>query len=123
VGLASAGPGDHAQRTTQQLETAALLRVEVEDAGRWRPDRPDNPGGRGFNLMRALTDGVHVVTGETGTTVRLTVRLQSQDASGVAAVPALAPATAAIAAASPPTVQLDSAPLVEVHEDRPPLPP
>ena len=75
----------------------SVLRVEVEDAGRWRRDRPDNPGGRGFNLMRALTDGVHVVTGEKGTIVRLTMRLQPAHAvlAGPSVVGPASPAPAA----------------------------
>jgi len=113
----------------------SVLRVEVEDTGRWRPDRPDNPGGRGFNLMRALTDGVHVVTGEHGTIVRLTVRLQPAHAVMSAATAYAPPGPSAPAAARPPAVaappeepaaaappdpaEFLPAPLIEVHEDGP----
>jgi len=122
----------------------SVLRIEIEDTGRWRPDRPNNPGGRGFNLMRALTDGVHVVTGEKGTTVRLTVRLQpahavmsASSASG-SATPPLAwaphrapavPSREAAAVPAPPTAEdqapaappqgeeaAHQAPFIEVHE-------
>ena len=117
----------------------SVLRVEVEDAGRWRPDRQDNPGGRGFTLMRALTDGVHVVTGEKGTVVRLTVRLQPVQAvmpapgsappAARSAVPPLrtdapgpepAPAGAGPGphGAAPPLSESTPAPLIEVHESR-----
>ena len=105
----------------------SVLRVEVEDAGRWRPDRPDNPGGRGFNLMRALTDGVHVVTGENGTIVRLTVRLQPARAvmAGPAALgtaPPVPPSRIPELSAVPPTAAPEKAaptspaPLIEVRE-------
>ena len=110
----------------------STLRVEVEDTGRWRPDRPHNPGGRGFNLMRALTDGVHVVTGERGTVVRLTVRLHAamSAAAGHAAPapvtpaparPPAAPAQPEEAAPAAPSAAGESppAPLIEVHEDSP----
>ncbi|HLW48481.1 MAG TPA: anti-sigma factor antagonist [bacterium] len=71
----------------------STLRVEIEDAGRWRPDRPNNPGGRGFNLMRALTDRVQVATGESGTVVRLTLRFDPvvPDARPPAGVPGAEP--------------------------------
>jgi len=114
----------------------SVLRIEVEDTGRWRPDRPDNPGGRGFNLMRALTDGVHVVTGDRGTIVRLTVRLQPAHAVMSAAAayappPALSPAVPARPAGLPAQAEApapaapsgveetDPASLIEVHEDGP----
>ena len=111
----------------------SVLRIEVEDTGRWRPDRPDNPGGRGFNLMRALTDGVHVVTGENGTIVRLTVRLQPAHAVtvGSTASPAGSPApavseimerSAAPAAASGEAAAAQAAPLVEAYESGGPAP-
>jgi anti-anti-sigma factor len=60
------------------LREDSMLRIEIEDVGRWRPDRPNNPGGRGFNLMRALTDGVHVATSAGGTVVRLTLELAGE---------------------------------------------
>jgi anti-anti-sigma factor len=102
----------------------SVLRIEIEDGGRWRPDRPDNPGGRGFNLMRALTDGVHVLTGERGTTVRLTVSVQpghgAMTADSVTAPPATpaAPATPATArpAAAGSAEARRAAPLIEIHE-------
>lgn len=48
-----------------------LLRVEVEDRGRWRPERPGAEGVHGFAMMRALSEAVDVETTEHGTTVRL----------------------------------------------------
>jgi anti-anti-sigma factor len=105
----------------------SVLRVEVEDEGHWRPERADNPGGRGFTLMRALTDGVHVVTGEKGTVVRLTMRLAPMQAvmsaPGTAPPPATrqlqpAPATPEAGAQppGPPPEASAPAPLIEVHE-------
>ncbi len=52
-----------------------LLRVEVEDRGRWRPQRADTRGGRGITLMRGLVDAMDVTTTETGTVVRLTIAI------------------------------------------------
>ncbi len=85
--------------------------------------------------MRALTDGVHVVTGEHGTIVRLTVRLQPAHAVMSAATAYAAPGPSAPAAARPPAVaappeepaaaappdpaEFLPAPLIEVHEDGP----
>jgi anti-anti-sigma factor len=64
------------------------LTVEVEDSGRWRPARPNNPGGRGFTLMRALADDVQVMSGDEGTVVRLTVGLDgTRTAAGAAVTP------------------------------------
>ncbi len=116
----------------------SVLRVEIEDAGRWRPDRPDNPGGRGFNLMRALTDGVHIVTGEKGTVVRLTVRLQPTHAvmsmpAASGSLPPVLPASrrnpaappgagAEAPAPRPPAAEPHPAPFIEVHEDGRQLP-
>jgi anti-anti-sigma factor len=71
----------------------STLRIEVEDAGRWRPDRPeDNLGGRGFKLMRALIDDVQVATGPDGTRVRLTMALDGTKMTGDdSGAPAVAP--------------------------------
>ncbi|HKX19067.1 MAG TPA: anti-sigma factor antagonist [bacterium] len=111
----------------------SVLRIEVEDTGRWRPDRPDNPGGRGFNLMRALTDGMHVVTGENGTIVRLTIRLQPAHAVKIESAPPVAgsPAPAGSGRPERPTKPAAApgedavarvAPLIEVHESGGPAP-
>jgi anti-anti-sigma factor len=70
----------------------SALRIEIEDAGRWRPDRPNNPGGRGFSLMRALADGVQVATSEGGTVVRLTMQLEQPEPSAAASPSEHAPA-------------------------------
>jgi anti-sigma regulatory factor (Ser/Thr protein kinase)/anti-anti-sigma regulatory factor len=51
------------------------LRVEIEDRGRWRPDQPENHGGRGLTLMRALADTVEVVSTPDGTTIKITISL------------------------------------------------
>lgn len=54
------------------LDKDRRIVVTVSDHGRWRP-APDDPGyrGRGIAVMRAVTDGVHIDRGTTGTTVRL----------------------------------------------------
>ena len=52
------------------------LRVEVEDRGKWRPDRPSKPGGRGLSVIRGLVHGVEIRTGAGGTTVRFSIPLQ-----------------------------------------------
>ncbi len=48
--------------------------VTVCDAGRWRTAR-SRGGGRGIEIMRALTDGVTVDSDEAGTIVTITKRL------------------------------------------------
>jgi len=50
-----------------------MLVVEIEDRGRWR--RSGDRHGHGLELMRALTDSVHVDATTAGTTVRLTLSL------------------------------------------------
>jgi anti-sigma regulatory factor (Ser/Thr protein kinase) len=48
------------------------LVVEVRDTGAWRAESHDDPDrGRGFQLMRALSESVDVEPGEAGTTVRI----------------------------------------------------
>lgn len=64
---------------TLELDAICRLRrgvvtVTVTDHGRWRPAMidPRSTRGRGLLLIRALTDTMHVSTGPTGTTVRMT---------------------------------------------------
>ncbi|HLN14349.1 MAG TPA: SpoIIE family protein phosphatase [bacterium] len=54
-----------------------MLRVEIEDRGRWRPQRADTRGGRGITLMRGLVDAMDMTTTETGTVVRLAIAIPS----------------------------------------------
>jgi anti-sigma regulatory factor (Ser/Thr protein kinase) len=49
------------------------LVIEIEDRGRWR--RSGGRRGHGLELMRALTDSIHVNATAAGTTVRLTLGL------------------------------------------------
>lgn len=51
----------------------SMLVIEIEDRGRWR--QSGGRRGHGLELMRALTDGVHVDATAAGTTVRLTLSL------------------------------------------------
>jgi serine phosphatase RsbU (regulator of sigma subunit)/anti-sigma regulatory factor (Ser/Thr protein kinase) len=48
-----------------------LATVTVRDRGRWRTTRPSG-GGRGLEIMRALTDSVEIETDERGTVVTIT---------------------------------------------------
>jgi anti-sigma regulatory factor (Ser/Thr protein kinase)/putative methionine-R-sulfoxide reductase with GAF domain len=48
--------------------------ITVRDAGRWRTARPHD-GGRGFTIMRALSDCVQIDSDEAGTVVTLTKKL------------------------------------------------
>jgi len=59
-----------------------MLRVEVHDRGRWRPERTHNTGGCGLDLIRALADEVDIVTTPAGTTVTFAVPLPTK-AAGV----------------------------------------
>jgi anti-anti-sigma factor len=51
-----------------------MIDVSVRDRGRWRFRGPDE-GGRGIRLMRALVDSVDIVSGPSGTEVKLRRRL------------------------------------------------
>jgi len=53
---------------------ADLLKMEVSDQGRWRPERPEDPG-HGLKIMQDLADTMNVDRQPSGTTVRLAVRL------------------------------------------------
>jgi anti-sigma regulatory factor (Ser/Thr protein kinase) len=48
--------------------------ITITDRGSWRPP-VENDRGRGLHLIRALTDGMELIPGENGTTVRLRRRL------------------------------------------------
>src|SRR3954454_12646006 len=50
--------------------------ITITDRGSWRPP-VDNDRGRGLHLIKALTDGMELIPGENGTTVRLRRRLAS----------------------------------------------
>ena len=53
--------------------------ITIADRGSWRPP-VDNDRGRGLHLIRALTDGMELIPGENGTTVRMHRRLTALDA-------------------------------------------
>lgn len=63
-------------RLIADLEPGNVVRVEVGDSGRWRPQRECNNGrGRGLLLMRECVDEVSLVRSDQGTTVVLRLRL------------------------------------------------
>jgi anti-sigma regulatory factor (Ser/Thr protein kinase) len=51
--------------------TGDVVEIEVHDSGTWRTRAPRPQRGRGFSLMRSLTDSVDVEQAASGTTVRL----------------------------------------------------
>lgn len=58
------------------LEPGDVIRVEIVDGGRWRPQRQLNGGrGRGLQLMRECVDEVNLARSSLGTTVVLRLRL------------------------------------------------
>ncbi|MGH3943382.1 MAG: ATP-binding protein [Pseudonocardiaceae bacterium] len=58
------------------LEPHDVVRVEIGDRGRWRPQRDLNSGrGRGLLLMRECMDEVTLARSPTGTTVVMRLRL------------------------------------------------
>lgn len=58
------------------LEPRDVVRVEIGDCGRWRPQRDLNGGrGRGLLLMRECVDEVTLARSPGGTTVVLRLRL------------------------------------------------
>jgi serine/threonine-protein kinase RsbW len=61
-----------------------VVTVTVTDQGHWRRPTldPHSMRGRGLQLIRAMTDSVHVHTGQTGTTVRMTWNLDQGGAVG-----------------------------------------
>jgi PAS domain S-box-containing protein len=67
---------EHAYRFGEnEFEVVAALAdgeitITVTDRGSWRPP-VENDRGRGLHLIRALTDGMELIPGEGGTTVRL----------------------------------------------------
>lgn len=63
-------------RLTAQVEPGNVVRVEICDTGRWRPQRTfDNARGRGLLLMRECSDEVNLMRSDQGTTVVLRLRL------------------------------------------------
>ncbi|MBF6209882.1 SpoIIE family protein phosphatase [Nocardia puris] len=62
-------------RLSAQCDTEQVV-IEITDTGRWKP-RPADPGhrGRGIDMMRALTEELHIDHGEDGTHVRMSVTL------------------------------------------------
>lgn len=81
VGEAVSNAIEHAYGATSGMvylrvrRDGAALRVEVEDRGQWRPERPGSTGGRGLVVMRGLVDDLELATGPRGTTIRFTISL------------------------------------------------
>ncbi|MGH3928972.1 MAG: ATP-binding protein [Pseudonocardiaceae bacterium] len=58
------------------MEQRDVVRVEIGDCGRWRPQRDLNSGrGRGLLLMRECVDEVTLARSSTGTIIVLRLRL------------------------------------------------
>jgi anti-sigma regulatory factor (Ser/Thr protein kinase) len=49
------------------------LRVLIEDHGRWKPTTRREERGRGLRLMRALSQGLQIMSDSNGTSIRLTL--------------------------------------------------
>lgn len=64
-----------------------VVEATVRDRGRWRNRGPEQ-GGRGIRLMRALVDSADLVSGSSGTEVRLRRRLACALGSPVGDLPA-----------------------------------
>jgi anti-sigma regulatory factor (Ser/Thr protein kinase) len=63
-------------RLAADLEPGPVVRVEIVDGGRWRPQRELNSSrGRGMLLMRECVDEVSLARSPYGTTVVLRLRL------------------------------------------------
>lgn len=63
-------------RLAADLEPGDVVRVEIGDGGRWRPQRELNGSrGRGLLLMRECVDEVSLARSSEGTTVVLRLRL------------------------------------------------
>jgi anti-sigma regulatory factor (Ser/Thr protein kinase) len=58
-----------------RLREDGTLLARVRDSGRWRLQGHVDSSGHGLNIMRALTDGLHVHTTQQGTTVLMETRL------------------------------------------------
>lgn len=70
----SAEPGP--VRLAADLEPGEVVRVEIDDCGRWRPQRRVNTGrGRGLLLMQECVDEVSLARSPEGTNVVLRLRL------------------------------------------------
>ena len=71
-------------RTPFELSAALegrMIEIAVRDFGAWRPPR-DGDQGRGLELMRALMDEVEVTPSSSGTTVRLSRKLDASVSEG-----------------------------------------
>ncbi len=100
-----ASPGSVLLRATP---ADGMLRVAVQDRGRWRPERAHNTGGRGLDLIRALAGEVDIATTPGGTTITFTVPLPDRAAAAGGAAPA--PGQAKSGEPSAPTVRRVGAP-------------
>jgi len=49
----------------------SMVRIHIEDCGRWRPATKEEERGRGIPLMRALMDRVEIRTDSASTQVRM----------------------------------------------------
>jgi GAF domain-containing protein/anti-sigma regulatory factor (Ser/Thr protein kinase) len=69
-----------AQFAVRAHRDADQVVVEIFDSGNWRTERATPDRGRGLDLIRALMSTVDVVVGSSGTTVRLTRRVEGSSA-------------------------------------------
>jgi CheY-like chemotaxis protein len=70
-----------------RLRSDGMLLARIRDAGRWRTQSHADSSGHGLDIMRALSDDVHVHTTQQGTTLLMETRLD--DLAGLEPQPAL----------------------------------
>jgi len=58
-----------------RLRNDGMLLARIRDGGRWRTQGHADSSGHGLDIMRALSDDVHVHTTQQGTTVLMETRL------------------------------------------------
>ena len=59
-----------------RLRSDGTLLARIRDGGRWRTQSHADSSGHGLDIMRALSDDVHVHTTQQGTTVLMETRLR-----------------------------------------------
>jgi anti-sigma regulatory factor (Ser/Thr protein kinase) len=67
-------------RVFAELDALSVVRIEITDTGRWRPQRgqDNHHRGRGLDLMREMMDDLDFATDETGTRVIMRRRLRTE---------------------------------------------